>query len=145
LDEANDCSAGVALRSFVIFAIDSLNVAAADYASADAFEEAVVRTTPNGFVVVWWLGGVLVFVRVELAAAEWPRKRTYDREHGRWPVLSRLNFINGPRQNWNTKATGSRSSTQHLSYALPPSVLDSHGRDGTYCLRRGALCLAVET
>jgi hypothetical protein len=31
-----------------------------------------------------WVGGVQVFVCVELvAAAEWPRKRTQDREHGR--------------------------------------------------------------
>ena len=57
-----------------------LNVAAAadyagsctsarEHASVDAFEEAVVRTTPNGLVMVWWR--VLVFVCVELAAAEW--------------------------------------------------------------------------
>jgi hypothetical protein len=32
------------------------------------------RTAPNGFVVVF--GAVRVFVCVELAAAEWPRKRT---------------------------------------------------------------------
>jgi hypothetical protein len=98
LDETNDCSAGVTLRSFVIspftgdFAYQHLNAAAADYAgscagaqehaSVDAFEEAVVRTTPSGFVVDWWR--VLVYVCVELAAAEWPRKRTSDREHGRF-------------------------------------------------------------
>jgi hypothetical protein len=40
----------------------------------DAFKEAVVRTTPSGFVVVWWRA--VVFVCVELAAAEWPKKRT---------------------------------------------------------------------
>jgi hypothetical protein len=33
----------------------------------------------------------------------------------------------GPRQNWNSKATGSRSSTQRLSYALPASTLGGHG------------------
>ena len=68
LDEANDCSAGVTLRSFVILPFTGdfayrLNVAAAGYAgsftgarehaSVDAFEEAVVRTTPNGFDVVY--------------------------------------------------------------------------------------------
>jgi hypothetical protein len=39
----------------------------------------------------FWFGGVLVFVCVELAAAEWPTKRTYDREHGgRWPIYGAL-------------------------------------------------------
>jgi hypothetical protein len=46
-------------------------------------------------MVSLWFGGVLVlFVCVELAAAEWPRKRTYDRDHtaggrfmARWPIL----------------------------------------------------------
>jgi hypothetical protein len=37
--------------------------------SVDAFEEVVVQTTPNGFVVVWF-GGVLAFVCVELTTAE---------------------------------------------------------------------------
>jgi hypothetical protein len=41
--------------------------------------------------------------------------------------LSHIDFINAPRPNWNTKATGSRSSIQRLSCALPASVLDSHG------------------
>jgi hypothetical protein len=36
-----------------------------------------------------------------------------------------LIFINVPRQNWNTKATDSRSSTLRLSYALPATVLGS--------------------
>jgi hypothetical protein len=42
-----------------------LNIEAADYAGScavaqrvDAFEEAVVRTTPSGFVVVWWRAGL---------------------------------------------------------------------------------------
>ena len=37
-----------------------------------------------------------------------------------------VNFKPGPRQNWNSKATGSRSSTQRLSYALHASVLVGH-------------------
>jgi hypothetical protein len=47
---------------------------AREHASVDAFEEAVVRTTRR--MCSLWFGGVLVFVCVELAAAEWPRKRT---------------------------------------------------------------------
>jgi hypothetical protein len=84
-------SAGATLRFFVIspfmgdFAYRLNVVAAVDYAgscagarehaSDDTFEEAVVSTTPNGFVL-GWCNGVLVFVCVELAAAEWPKKRT---------------------------------------------------------------------
>jgi hypothetical protein len=89
LDEANNyCSAGVKLRFFVISPLMGdfafrLKVAAADYAGSravaqrvDAFEEAVVRTTPNGFVVVWWRAGLCLclFVCVGLAAAK--EKRT---------------------------------------------------------------------
>jgi hypothetical protein len=104
LDEAHDCNAGVALRFFMIapftgdFAYYRLKVAAADYAgsragartSVAAFEEAVVRTSPNGLSL--WFGGVWVFVCVELAAAEWPRKRTYigQRTRPRWPVYGAL-------------------------------------------------------
>ena len=69
LDEANDCSDGVTLRSFMISPFTGdfacrLKVAAADYAGScavaqrvDAFEEAVVRTTPWDFrcgVVACW-------------------------------------------------------------------------------------------
>jgi hypothetical protein len=43
------------------------------HTSDNAFEEAVVPTTPNGFVVVWWRA--VVFVCAELAAAEGPNKR----------------------------------------------------------------------
>jgi hypothetical protein len=54
------------------------------------------------------------------------RTRSVER-HSEWeaanPTRLRLraavNFKPGPRQNWNSKATGSRSSTQRLSYALP--------------------------
>ena len=77
MDEANDCSAGATLRFFVISPFTGdfayrLKVAAADYAgsfagarehaSVDAFEEAVVQTTPNGFVVVWWRASTSLFV-----------------------------------------------------------------------------------
>jgi hypothetical protein len=131
LNEANDCSAGVTLRFFVISPFTGdfdyrLNVAAADYAGSCAcacestqvlilyaFEEAVVGTTPNGFVVVWWRAG--------LCLCQGSALRTENTAGGRF--IARFNFINDPRQNWNTKATGSRSSTQRLSYALHASVL----------------------
>jgi hypothetical protein len=106
LDEANNCSAGVTLRSFVISPFTGdfayrLNVAAADYASScavaqrviDAFEEAVVRTTPNGFVV--WFDGVLVFVCVELAA---PKEAHIGQRTRSVAGLWRVNFTNGPRE-----------------------------------------------
>jgi hypothetical protein len=76
-----------------------------------------------------WFGGVLLFVCVQLAAAESGQGsalRTENTAGGRFQ-LWRVDFINGPRQNWNTKATGSRSSTQCLSCALPASILDSQG------------------
>jgi hypothetical protein len=76
------------LRSFVIspsmvdFAY-RLNVAAADYAGScavaqrvDAFEEAVWFEPRPIRMGSLWFGGVLVFVCVELAAAERSRKRT---------------------------------------------------------------------
>jgi hypothetical protein len=102
-----------------------LIVAAADYAgscavvhaSADAFEEAVVRTTPNGFVV--WFGGVLLFVCVELAAA----KEAHLGQRTR-PLASfwGVNFINGPRQNWNSKKQ--------------PARVAQHNTLVTRCMRR---------
>jgi hypothetical protein len=92
-DEASDCSAGVTRNTVLLFVISHRihtgdfvhrlsfeRIAAADYMQAvaqvvGAFEEAVVRrTTPNGFVVVWWRVG-LCLCR-ELGAAEWPRKRS---------------------------------------------------------------------
>jgi hypothetical protein len=89
LDEANDCSAGITLRFFMISPFmgdllclsfdrnssQAMQAVAQEHAtrkSVAAVEEAVVRTTPNGL----WFGGVWFFVCVELAAAEWPKKRT---------------------------------------------------------------------
>jgi hypothetical protein len=90
LDQANDCSAGVTLRFFVISSIMGdfayrLNViAAADYAGsctcAREHAQVLVISKKQWFqprrMGSLWFGGVLVFVCVELAAAEWPRKRT---------------------------------------------------------------------
>jgi hypothetical protein len=66
-----------------------LNVAAADYAdscactpehaSVDAFEEKQWFEPLRQIGSLWF--GVRAFVCVKLAAAEWPRKRTEDREH----------------------------------------------------------------
>jgi hypothetical protein len=42
--------------------------------SADAFEAAVLFKPRRIFIL--WFGGVRVFVCDELAAAEWPKKRT---------------------------------------------------------------------
>jgi hypothetical protein len=83
-----------------------------------------------------WFGGVLVFVCVELAAAEWPKGSAVIGQRTR-PVagLWRVNFINGPRQNWNTKAAAARVAqhnalvTRCLRWLTTISQFDS-----TYCL-----------
>jgi hypothetical protein len=51
-----------------------MQAVAQEHASVDAFEEAV-WFEPRRMGSLWF-GGVLVFVCVELAAAERPRKRT---------------------------------------------------------------------
>jgi hypothetical protein len=75
-----------------------------------------------------WFGGVLVFLSVSSLLLLSVAKEAHLGQRTR-PVagLWRFNFIHGPKQNWNTKATGSRSSTQRFSYALPASVLARQG------------------
>jgi hypothetical protein len=81
-DEANDCSAGVTLRSFAISPftgdfVHRLDVAAEyagscagvrEHAGVGAFEEKQWFEPRRAGSL--WFGGVLVFVCVELAAAE---------------------------------------------------------------------------
>jgi hypothetical protein len=63
----------------------------------------VVRTTPNGFVMVWWR--VLFFVCVELAAVLNGQGSALRTENTAGAGLWRVNFINGPRPNCTRKDT----------------------------------------
>jgi hypothetical protein len=49
---------------------------AREHASDDAFEDSKKQWFQPRRMGSFWFGGVLVFVYVELAAAEWPKKRT---------------------------------------------------------------------
>ena len=92
------------------------------------------KVTPNdrgiqcicGVRVVWYSSYVhSVAFHIILALSKGTGSGRQQIQPGRG-LRAAVNFKPGPRQNWNSKATGSRSSTQRLSYALYASVLVGH-------------------
>ena len=92
------------------------------------------EVTPNdrgiqyicGVRVVWYSSYVhSVAFHIILALSKGTGSGRQQIQPGRG-LRAAVNFKPGPRQNWNSKATGSRSSTQRLSYALYASVLVGH-------------------
>jgi hypothetical protein len=101
-----------------------MQAVAQEHASVDAFEEAVVQTTSNGFIVVCGLVACWSLSVSSLLMLSGQGSALFGQRTRPVAGLWRFKFINGPKQNWDSIKQPTRVA-QHTALWLRAACVGS--------------------